>query len=297
MNRWWIYQKERFPVVAHGSLIGAFSSCAVAYAAILTNTEVSLPAFAAAFVTCFLYFLQLRIADEFKDADEDAQFRPYRPVPRGLIRLAELRLVFIAAAVIQLIVTLLLHPPLALFLFIGWTYLALMSVEFFARDWLIQRPITYLWTHMMIMPIVDFHATACQWMPALNGQSKPLGGLIFFLGASFCNGLVIELGRKLRQPIDEENGVPTYSKLWGLPRASTIWLTCLVATAILAILAATKINAVHIVAPTLGSLLLVALVLRTKSSHLAGKHFEVFSGIWTLALYLSLGLIPLLLSL
>ena len=43
-----------------------------------------------AFVTCFLFFLQLRIADEFKDFEEDTRYRPYRPVPRGLVTLREL---------------------------------------------------------------------------------------------------------------------------------------------------------------------------------------------------------------
>ena len=35
MNRWWIYQKERFPLLAHGPLIFAFSACAVAFSSLL----------------------------------------------------------------------------------------------------------------------------------------------------------------------------------------------------------------------------------------------------------------------
>ena len=31
MNRWWIYQRERFPIVGHGALIAAFSLSAVCY--------------------------------------------------------------------------------------------------------------------------------------------------------------------------------------------------------------------------------------------------------------------------
>ncbi len=202
--RWWTYQKERFPIFQHGPLVAAFSSCAVAYSSLLTGTEPRWQAFAVAFVTCLVFFLQLRIADEFKDAEEDAAFRPYRAVPRGLVSLRELGVVFAVGAAVQLALAL-----------------------FFARDWLKARPVTYLWTHMLIMPIVDFYATACHWIP--SGE-KPWGGLGFFLAASFCNGLVIELGRKLRQPEDEETGVPTYSKLWGLRRAAWIWFGCLLAT-------------------------------------------------------------------
>lgn len=31
----------------------------------------------------------VRIVDEFKDYEEDCEYRPYRPVPRGLITLKD----------------------------------------------------------------------------------------------------------------------------------------------------------------------------------------------------------------
>lgn len=287
--RWWIYQKERFPLFQHGPLVAAFSSCAVAYSSMLTGTPLVWQAFAVAFITCLVFFLQLRIADEFKDAEEDANYRPYRPVPRGLVSLKELGVVFAFTAAVQLLLALLYAPVLVGILLIAWIYLALMSVEFFVRDWLIKRPITYLWTHMLIMPIVDFYATACQWVP--SGQ-KPWAGLGFFLAASFCNGLVIEIGRKLRQVADEEEGVPTYSKLWGLQRAAWIWLACMCCTAAFAIMAASLI---HFVIPVVVALCVVILwalsrVLRAKQT--SAKTFEMISGTWTLTLYLCLGIIP-----
>ncbi len=290
--RWWTYQKERFPIFQHGPLVAAFSSCAVAYSSMLTNSPPTWQAFVVAFVTCLIFFLQLRIADEFKDADEDATYRPYRAVPRGLVSLRELGVVFVIGAIIQLVLALAYSPPLVIVLGIAWLYLALMSVEFFARDWLKARPITYLWTHMLIMPIVDFYATACHWIP--SGE-KPWAGLGFFLAASFCNGLVIELGRKLRQPDDEEKGVPTYSKLWGLQNAAWVWFGCLLLTCVFATIAASIIHFTLPVLATLSTLLLWALIHVIRSEKTPAKTFELIAGIWTLALYLSLGIIPLLL--
>lgn len=291
--RWWTYQKERFPIFQHGPLVAAFSSCAVAYSSMLTGSPPAWQAFAVAFITCLLFFLQLRIADEFKDAEEDATYRPYRAVPRGLVKLRELGVVFVLAGLIQLTLAWLYSPTLVIVLVIAWTYLALMSVEFFARDWLKARPITYLWTHMLIMPIVDFYATACHWIP--SGQ-KPWVGLGFFLAASFCNGLVIELGRKLRQPEDEETGVPTYSQLWGLPHASWVWFGSLVSTFIFAGIAASLVNFTLPVLACLTPLLVWALHLVLHSNQTKAKTFELVSGIWTLTLYLSLGIIPLILQ-
>lgn len=295
MKRWWIYQRERFPLAAHGPLILAFSFCAVAYSANLRGGAwPAWPAAAVAFATCLLFFLQLRIADEFKDAEEDARFRPYRPVPRGLVRLRELGWVFAGGAALQLALALGYHAPLVLVLFGAWAYLAAMSREFGVRDWLKARPITYLWSHMLIMPIVDFYATSCDWMPA---QGRPPGGLLCFLAASFCNGVVIELGRKIRAPQDEEEGVPTYSRLWGPTRAALVWLAMIIATAGWAVAAAVPIAAVPPVAAVLGAGVLGALVLalRFRAAPDDGGRanwIERWSGVWTLLLYLALGVLP-----
>lgn len=288
MVRLWRYQAERFPLAQHGPLVAAFSACAVIFPTLLDGgTLPGWQAFAGAFIVCLIFFLQLRIADEFKDNDEDSEFRPYRAVPRGLIKLRELGALFAIGAVIQAAVAWYLAPALMIILGIAWLYLMLMSVEFFARDWLKARPITYLWTHMLIMPLVDLFATACYWIPANSHPGPPL---VAFLAASFANGLVIEVGRKCRQPADEETGVPTYSKLWGANRASTVWIGCQIATMIFAVTAAAAAGSHWLVGGVLG----VALAWSISRRHafvsgVHGKTIETASGVWTLALYLSLG--------
>jgi len=295
-NRWWVYQRERFPVLAHGPLVLAFSSSAVCFSHLL-RCRSDWPAWlglGVAFVTCLLFFLGLRIADEFKDIEEDTKFRPYRPVPRGLVTLRELGWIGAGAAAVQLALAASLAPRLIVILFAGWLYLALMSNEFFVRDWLKARPVTYLWTHMFIMPIVDFYATACDWVPA-GGKLPP--GLFWFLAASFCNGIVIEIGRKIRAPADEENGVQTYSFLWGRSAAVLAWLGMMLATAACATVAAVRIGFAIPVAAATGMIFLIGLAaganfLRSPRPG-GGRRFELLAGVWTLVLYLSLGIIPL----
>jgi 4-hydroxybenzoate polyprenyltransferase len=297
-GRWWVYQRERFPVFAHGPLVLAFSSSAVCFSAMLRGTEVwpGWPSFAVAFVTCLLFFFELRIADEFKDFHEDSRYRPYRPVPRGLVKLRELGWVWVGAGAIQLALALWLAPWLVLVLLVAWTYLALMSVEFFARDWLKARPITYLWTHMLIMPLVDLYATACDWVVA--GLRSPPSGLFWFLAASFFNGIVIEFGRKIRAPADEETGVPTYSALWGRRVAVVAWLGVMAATGLCAWQAAMRIHFVWPVVAAMGTIFLAGLIagfgFLKQERPGSGKRFELLAGLWTLILYLSLGLVPLI---
>ncbi|MEM9066828.1 MAG: UbiA family prenyltransferase [Planctomycetota bacterium] len=295
MRRWWTYQHERFPLLGHGPLIAAFSFCAVSLSVLLRGGD-ALPAWPkvlVAFVTCLLFFLQLRIADEFKDFEEDARFRPYRPVQRGLVSLRELGWLFLLASFAQLGMALWLDWRLIGLLLVTWAYLALMSKEFFIRDWLKKRPVIYMVSHMAIMPLVDLYATGNDWL--VVGVAPP-EGLAGFLAASFFNGMVIEVGRKLRSPEDEEVGVETYSVLWGRRVAVLAWLGLMAATAACAIWVATYLGTELILTVVLGGLFLLSALIGRRfledPKPGAGKQLEKMSGLWTLGLYLGLGLLP-----
>jgi 4-hydroxybenzoate polyprenyltransferase len=295
--RWWIYQRERFPIVAHGILILAFSSSAVSFSSLLRG-NVQLPSLlvvTVAFGTAFLFFLQLRIADEFKDFEEDARYRPYRAVPRGLISLRELGVLGIFASVIQLLLGLALDASIVMLLAVAWVYLTLMSKEFFVGEWLKRHPIPYLISHMVIIPLVDFYATACDWWPVGTGMPRGLG---WFVAASYSNGIVIEIGRKIRGPADEEVGVNTYSAIWGPRIAVLVWLSAMAATAVFATLAAAQIDFVIPVATVLATMLLTAGLLSWRflaaPTARRSKRIETLAGVWTISLYLSIGAVPLL---
>lgn len=297
MKRWWIYQRERFPLVAHGPLILAFSASAVSYSALLRGPEGPRPAlisFVVAFIVSLGSFLLLRIADEFKDKEEDAKYRPYRPVPRGLVRLNELAWIGVGVGVLQLVLAVQIGLPLVGLLAVTWIYFALMSREFFVREWLKRRPVIYLFSHMAIMPLVDWFATGCDWVH--TGGQMPRG-LFWFLAASFFNGIVIELGRKIRAPGDEESGVETYSFLWGRQVAVASWLSAMAATLACAGIAAQRIAFTVPLLSTLGACLIGATALGLfflrAPQRKTAKGIEALSGMWTLALYLTLGVIPL----
>jgi 4-hydroxybenzoate polyprenyltransferase len=296
MTRWWVYQRERFPVLAHGPLVAAFSLSAVSFSRLLRG-QTTLPGATAtvvAFVTCLLFFLQLRIADEFKDFEEDSKYRPYRAVPRGLVSLPELGVLGAITAAIQALLAIWLDPSLLILLAVAWAYLALMSKEFFVGDWLKRHHGLYLVSHMMIMPLVDLYATACDWWA--DGASAP-PGLIWFLIVSYFNGVNIEVGRKIRAPKGEEHGVNTYSAVWGLRPAVLIWLGDLVVTAACAAWAAHLIGWLEPTAVALALLLLTAATIAAsfvrQPTKGGSKAIEATAGVWTLVMYLALGATPL----
>jgi 4-hydroxybenzoate polyprenyltransferase len=167
-----------------------------------------------------------------------------------------------------------------------------MSFEFGCRHWLKQRPIVYLLSHMLIMPIVDFYATTIDWITA---KDSPSTNLVPFLIASFFNGIVIEIGRKIRLPTEEENGVETYSFLWGYKRATIIWLTVMGITFFFGIFAIHKISQTRWVYIPMSLCYLFSIgysylhVFKTQDGK--SKKFEMMAAVWTIVLYSSIGVL------
>jgi 4-hydroxybenzoate polyprenyltransferase len=292
----WQYQHERFPLLQHGLLIAAFSFCAVSLSALLRGASAwpSWPSALTAFVCLLLFFLQLRIADEFKDAASDARYRPERPVPRGLVTLVELRRVGCIAALIQLWMAWWLQPLLLLPLAIVWLYMALMRVEFGLGSWLQRHPFAYLWSHMLIVPLIDLFATACDWLP--HQRAAP-PGLAWFLAVSFFNGIVIEIGRKTWAPAQERVGVESYSSSWGLRPALAGWLTAMFLSLICAAVLAWQIALFW---PIVSTLLVLATLLAWQGYRFGRRptaqgaaRLETASGLWIAGLYFILGCIPM----
>ena len=300
--RLWEYQAERFPVFKHGALIVAFGASAVCLSALLRGGTPNPLAVVVAVLVLFGVFFQLRVADEHKDNEDDTKFRPERPVPRGLVTLAELRGVAIGVGVAQIALTAWLDWRLLGPLLLVWGWLALMTKEFFVPAWLKKRPLAYMISHMAIMPLIDLYATACDWLPVGDGGHSGFGlTLGAFLLLSLVNGSAIEIARKCWAPEQEREGVETYSRLWGPGRSGIAVVGIVLAGFALAAFINARSEAGHW---TLAGLALVTAWVAWSAIDYAGtptpktaKTLETVSGVFVLANYLLLGVVPLLLSL
>lgn len=298
LQRLWIYQQERFPLLSHSVLVVALTIGVSGFASAGQGWP-ALPRIAGAFGVAFGFFLLLRISDEFKDAEDDAAYRPYRPVPRGLVTLRELAAVGAVVLVCQLAITLLLGSYLLPYLLSAWLLLWLMSQEFFVGEWLRARPIPYMLSHMFILPLIDFYLLAAAW----QGHGAPPIAFGWFLAATYANGIVFEIGRKVRAPEDEEVGVETYSALWGVRRASMVWLLAVGAAGGAGMLAAwtlgqgarTGTAITLVLAVGWLAALWVAWRMAREQTSSGSRWIERFSAAWVLLFYLSMGLLPQLL--
>lgn len=295
-RRWVIYQSERFPVIKFAPLLGAFSFCGVCLSRLMRG-EISWPSPASAlvaFACVFLFFLQLRFLDEFKDYETDRRYRPERPVPRGLISLKQISQALALTVAAQVILTVWLQPALLWLLAGVWLYMGLMTVEFFVPAWIKPRLLTYMWTHMLIMPLIDFFATGCDWRPH---QSWPPPGLALFLAVSFFNGLMVEMGRKTWAPEQERPGVDTYSSYCGLAEALKIFRGLMLISFAGIVGVGFQLRFALPSVLVMGLFLIFGLRLtarfQARPTPVDAGRLETFSGLWVMASYLMMGILPL----
>jgi 4-hydroxybenzoate polyprenyltransferase len=292
----YIYQKERFPVLKNGLLILILSLATLCFSKILQNDFIfpSVKEITVVFIIMFVFFLQLRIADEFKDFEEDSRYRPYRPVPRGIVTLTELRNAGIAGFLIQFLLILLFNRSVLIIFFVVYLYMFFMTKEFFVPEWLNGHQAVYMLSHMIIMVLFHLFIIIYQFRGLPRGN---YGIYIFiYLIIGFLNGMCGEIGRKIRAPEDEENGVITYSKIWGIKKSVFIFVFIQITNFLLCIITAVKINSLFITAGFLGTAAVVTLIKASEfiKNKKNGDIFEKLSGVWILAVYLTLGILPLI---
>lgn len=295
--RLWTYQRERFPLAVYLPLIGISAACAAMYSAAASGRPglPPLPVLAVTTLTAIGFFFLLRVADEHKDAEVDVRSRPELPVPRGLVTLGELRRAGAVVALAAVAANALVLPRLLWVLAPAAVWAALMAREFFVAEWLRARPLAYLLSHMVVMPLLFAYLTAADW---LGFNSPPPRSLGLFLAVAFLNGLLVEIGRKLRAPADERPGVETYTQTWGIRAAASAWLGVLALAAVLTCLAARPTGVIVEVVVKLAFFLPLAAwpaaaFLRAPTTARA-KAIEAFAGLWTIFIYFLLGLMPFL---
>ena len=185
------------------------------------------------FIVTFLQFLMVRIVDEFKDYEEDCKYRPYRPVPRGLIKLKELKILFVICIILQLILTITCSQNGILYLIILWVFFALMSKGFFIKKILDKHLLLEVTLDELILPIMVLYLANFIPQIYLNYNSSAdftiTNSIIFvnpnvwkILVMAYIISWIVEVARKIRCKEDEEEGVKTYTAVLGIGKATIL---------------------------------------------------------------------------
>lgn len=291
VRRLWTYQAERFPLAAYLPLMAVAAFAAVAVSAAARDAgRIPWTAWVVGVFTLLVLFFFLRALDEHKDAPDDAAHRPELPVPRGLVTLRELRRVALLAVLWAVALNALIDPALLVPLAAALAWAGLMGREFFVRSWLRARPLWYLLSHMAVMPLLFLYATALDWLPAGAGPPPGTGA---FLALAFFNGLVLEIGRKIRAPDDERAGVDSYTGFWGRGPAAAAWAGAAVVAAAAGVAVAAAVGEASVAPAALVAALLVpvwaGVAFVREPVPARARRIELASAVWVLVSYAVVG--------
>ena len=288
IKKWYTYQKERFPVIVYGTymLVVVFATFCVAYFSkfqvnLATNREwiKILPMF----IGAFLQFLMIRIVDEFKDYKEDCKYRPYRPVPRGLVTLRELGILFFICAIVQLILSVIhnnLIPLLAV-----WTFFFIMSKGYFIKKIIDKHLLIEVTLDEILMPLLVIYLIGFIDINIINSSIT----VYIFLLLTYIIAWIVEIARKIRCKKDEEEGVKTYTALLGI-RKATLLLWGL--ETIVFILQTLIIGIKHLYMPVLFAVIsIINYLFIKKQNKKMAKLAELSANMYIMIVYLSMGLL------
>ena len=209
-KKWYTYQKERFPIATYGLYIFSIVFGTFCFATESKKWIMLIPMF----VVALLQFLMVRIVDEFKDFEEDSKYRPYRPVPRGLVSLKELGILGGICAAVQVGITAILNLKGLIFLGLVWLFFGVMSKSFFIKKLVDKHILLEVTLDELLMPVLVLYLST--FVTSISVK------LIPFLILSYLGSWIVEIARKVRCKEDEEEGVKTYTAVFGIPAATMI---------------------------------------------------------------------------
>lgn len=232
MAGWWIYLRERFPLPVYALLVGGLSLSGHVLASGGGASAWDGPGVLASFAGLMLFFGVLRLMDELKDYHKDVIAHPDRPLPRGVLSVAQVRRAVHAS------VGAMFAFGLGIGFWFEWiagglyvflaVYLWLMFKEFYLGERLARRPILYAVTHQVVLlPICMFTVATVRPELAFAPTSIQYGMAV--LGSFFA----YEVCRKLDPQAHEV--LKTYLAMYGAKGASAlvVVLTALAAVAAL----------------------------------------------------------------
>ena len=295
-KKWYTYQKERFPIMVYGLYMFCIVFAVFCFSNYFGKMYYETLVFSVdpgpykieyiklipMFVVAFLQFLMVRIVDEFKDYEEDCKYRPYRPVPRGLVTLKELKVLFIICVILQIAITVIFNREGLILLGLIWIFFAIMSKGFFIKKFLDTHILAEVALDEILMPILVLYLSSFIYIDYSN--------IWILLLISYVISWIVEIARKVRCKEDEEEGVRTYTAVFGIGKA--VLILAILETILM--LLQIKVLGTNYLALIIGLYILINIInllfVKKKTKKLA-KSTELSANIYIMIVYLSMGLL------
>ncbi|MBT7552892.1 UbiA family prenyltransferase [bacterium] len=212
------YLKERFPLQQFALLTIIFALVST----LSVQTYLGQIDYASIVYSClalFLFLFRLRLFDEFKDYKHDKEYYPDRPIPRGLMKLTDLKKIILVVLFLEVIISFTYYPGSTLIFVIAVLYSLLMFKEFFISDWLKEHFTTYIVSHEILLFPLFFYIFSLSGFEINNFYTPHFWWLFLFLGGQL---FLLEVTRKFRSEDTEIASRDTYTAQYGIYGASVL---------------------------------------------------------------------------
>lgn len=286
-KNFYIYQKERFPIVVLGlSFLPAILSSGAVVA-----SQAEFKFVLIALIVSVAYLLHVRIIDEFRDYEHDLRHHKERPVSSGVISLKELRVIDWLAIVAVPLVSLYSGPEALLIAVAMLLYSYFARKEFFLG--LQFRRYFYLYNavnlvQMLLLQILVYTIAN----PSFSFTTLVTVHFLF----TTTGTIIFEFLRKVKSPGNDGTGKDTYTWFLGLNNALLIYAAFATFNILLFVkamfLIQTEITywipiAIALVVGTYSTLLINKMRKEEKTNQLMQLSFMVMYGSFNVLLFLA----------
>lgn len=287
LSKWIIFITERFEPVSHFIMIALFVFAH--YLVTDANNFVVVETHLIAYVTLgtALFFFKLRLYDEIKDYEVDLEKNPTRPLPRGLLGHYDVKKAIELCLIIEVI--LFASSGVSGFLAIAFAigYSLLMYKEFFIPKLIRPHLTTYATSHTIVTLFlsVALFSSFSRFKPwALHKD------FYLFAFLSWLSFNIFELGRKVYQPCEEREGVPTYSSIWGKFGAfMLVFIHAAAVSALILYISTVQYSfMLKLLSIQLILLLIIGIIYLCGKTKTTGNLFRKFSSIYIVLVYSSI---------
>jgi len=238
-----------------------------------------------------LFFFHLRLFDEIKDFQTDREINRDRPLPRGLMKMAEFKRVLWSVLILELLLSL-TSGPASFPLLIAIGYSILMYREFFIGNWLRPKMEAYAISHTFVSSLHSLFLVSLSLQISIQYLSTQVIWLMLINWMLFNT---FEFARKTFSREEERAHVESYSKRWGLT-GGMLWSAFFILLALLLVIKLDQFVGWHsskiwILSGISALPLLSGCWMCISESTKSTKIFRAFAGLYLVLFSLALGVL------
>jgi len=236
-----IYFTEMFPALMYMPFVVIMYLCLTAAVQATEGYEIVINQVAVCgALSAFFMMLLIRNFDDLKDYELDKNIFPDRPIPRGDVKIEDVKLLAVSSFILLVVLNFTLSPQTTGIFLLMLVYALLTFKWFFAREFHLKHVFFTMLTHQPLPIIINLYLIFTAL--ATPESAISFGWIHFYILLIFSLPITAwEMSRKIRAATHETE-YQTFSKIFGASKAAIFPLALFTIATALGFLVSIKLN-------------------------------------------------------